>query len=113
MKTVRLLKDRGGDKKGGRITVPDDVAADLVKSGTATADLGGPAAESAAPAPVVPTVPKAEYDALLAEHEPLKAAAKELEAENAEYEAENKKLADEVKGLKAELAKKAAAEKKP
>lgn len=112
MKTVKLLKDRGGDKKGGRITVPDDVAADLVKSGTATADLGGPAAESAAPAPVVPTVPKAEHDELKAAHDALKAASAEIEAENAELEADNKKLADEVKGLKAELAKKAAAEKK-
>jgi hypothetical protein len=113
MKTVRLLKDRGGDKKGGRITVPDDVAAELVKSGTATADLGGPAVESVAPAPVAPTVPKAEYDTLLAEHESLKAVSKEFEAEAVELEADNKKLAEEVKGLKAELAKKAAPEKKP
>lgn len=96
MKTVKLLKDRGGDKKGGRVTLPDEVADDLVKSGIAAPDAGDPPPAKAAPAA---TVPKAEYDA-------LRGAATELEAENAEYAAENKKLADELKALKADLAKK-------
>lgn len=130
MKTVKLLKERNGDPVGGKVTLPDDVANDLVATGVATADLGVTTPKAAEPVtvpPVAPVVPKAEYDHLKNEfdsvqkghaelqkaHDALTAVAKEFEADNAALEADNKKLADEVKGLKAELAKKVAVEKKP
>lgn len=95
MKTVKLIKDRGGDKAGGRITVPDATADDLIAKGVATADAVE--APKAAPVPVVaPTVPQSEYDALKAKYDDLAKSAAELDAENKELADENKKLREQL-----------------
>lgn len=107
---LKMVKDKGGDKKDAVVTHPKPVADELVRAGFAV--LYTPDEDKRPARPAVPTVPKADHEATKKELAEVEAANDRLETEKRVLADENKKLADELKRAKDELVKAQAAARK-
>lgn len=99
LKTVRLLKERNGERPGALLTLPKGMTDELVRDGIATDRLEAPPVAgpklAAQSLPVYgPVVPQPAHDALKKDYEDLKKDALELDEEH-------RKLRTEFEALKA------------